>query len=57
MVRSILVKAAHDPEAYVWLVEQSDLFGLNAEAETLEQLVEKLPAVIADLLEPEEAGD
>ena len=57
MVGSILVKAAHDPEANVWFVEQSDLFGLNAEAETLEQLVEKLPAVIADLLEPEEAGD
>jgi predicted RNase H-like HicB family nuclease len=57
MTRSVVVKAAHDPEAGVWFVEQSDLFGLNAEAETLEQLVEKLPAVIADLLEPEEAGD
>ena len=57
MARSILVKAAHDPEAGVWFVEQSDLFGLNAEAGTLEELVDKLPAVIADLLEPEEAGD
>ena len=57
MIRSIVVKAAHDPEAGVWFVEQSDLFGLNAEAETLEGLVEKLPAVISDLLEPDEAGD
>lgn len=51
MVRSVLVKAAHDPEADVWFVEESDLFGLNAEAETLEGLVEKLPPVISDLLE------
>lgn len=57
MIRSIVVKAAHDPEAGVWFVEQSDLFGLNAEAETLEDLAKKLPAVIADLVEPEEAGD
>lgn len=57
MARSIVVKAAHDPEAGVWFVEQSDLFGLNAEAETLEELVKKLPAVIGDLLEPEQAGD
>jgi hypothetical protein len=57
MTRSIVVKAAHDPEAGVWFVEQSDLFGLNAEARTLEDLVDKLPAVIADLLEPDEAGD
>ncbi len=57
MIRSILVKVARDPEARVWFVEQSDLFGLNAEAETLEELVKKLPAVIADLVEPEEAGD
>jgi hypothetical protein len=57
MARSIAVKAAHDPEAGVWFVEESNLFGLNAEAETLEGLVDKLPAVISDLLEPAESGD
>ena len=57
MTRSVVVKAAHDPEAGVWFVEQSDLFGLNAEAETLEGLVEKLPVVISDLLEPGEGED
>jgi predicted RNase H-like HicB family nuclease len=57
MIRSIVVKVAHDPEAGVWFVEHRDIFGLNAEAETLEELVKKLPAVIADLVEPEEAGD
>jgi Domain of unknown function (DUF1902) len=46
----IVVKAAFDPEAGVWFVEDSDFHGLNAEAETLEGLVEKLPAVAADRL-------
>jgi predicted RNase H-like HicB family nuclease len=55
MTRSVVVKAARDSEAGVWYVEQSDLFGLNAEAETLEELVKKLPAVISDLLEPGES--
>ena len=47
----IVVKAAHDPDARVWFVESSDLPGLNAEADTLELLIDKLPAVIADLLD------
>lgn len=52
MIGSLLVvKAAYDPEARVWFVEDSDLHGLNSEAATLEELVEKLPAVVADLLE------
>jgi hypothetical protein len=57
MTRSVVVKAAHDREAGVWFIEESDLFGLNAEAETLEGLIDKLPAVISDLLEPGAAGD
>ena len=47
----IVVKAAYDSDARVWFVEDSDLHGVNAEASTLEALVEKLPAVVADLLE------
>jgi hypothetical protein len=48
----IVVKAAFDPEARVWFVEDSgDLHGLNVEAPSLETLVEKLPAAVADLLE------
>ena len=57
MTRSVTVKAAHDAEAGVWYVEESDLFGLNAEAETLEELVDKLPAVVSDLLEPDDSND
>jgi len=55
MTRSITIKASHDAEAGVWSVEESDLFGLNAEADTLEELVDKLPAVISDLLEPDDS--
>lgn len=54
--RIIVVKAAHDPEAGVWFVEFSDLPGVNAEAPTLEALLEKLPAIVEDLLD-EEGGE
>ena len=47
----IVVKATFDPEARMWFVEDSDLEGVNAEAPTLEALLEKLPNVVADLLE------
>ena len=57
MTRSINVKASHDAKAGVWYVEESDLFGLNAEADTLEELVDKLPAVISDLLEPHDGRE
>jgi hypothetical protein len=46
----IVVRAAWDDEAKVWYVEDSDVFGVNAEAETLEALRDKLPAVISDVL-------
>ena len=45
----IAVKAARDEEADVWFVESSDLPRLNVEADTLEALVEKIPAAIQDL--------
>ena len=47
----IIVKAAWDPEAEVWYTEQSNLSGLNLEAETIDGLREKLPGAIEDLLE------
>jgi predicted RNase H-like HicB family nuclease len=51
--RLIIVKAAYDPEAGVWYVEDSDLPGVNAWAPTVQELSEKLPAVVLDLLEQE----
>ncbi len=40
-----------------WFVEHSDLPGLNAEADSLEELIQKLPAVISDLLEAHNDDD
>ncbi|HYZ26098.1 MAG TPA: DUF1902 domain-containing protein [Geminicoccaceae bacterium] len=53
----ILVKAAYDADAAVWFVESSDLEGVNAEAPSLETLLQKLPGVILDLLEEEGFDD
>jgi predicted RNase H-like HicB family nuclease len=47
----IVVKAARDEEAGVWYVESSDVPGLNAEAETLEALIELLPPIVQDLID------
>ena len=35
----------------MWFVEPSDLSVLNIEADTLEELIEKLPAAARDLIE------
>ncbi|MQM38456.1 hypothetical protein KBTX_02467 [wastewater metagenome] len=51
MSEVIVVKAVRDAEAGVWLVESSDVPGLRLEGETLEELAEKLPGAILDLLE------
>lgn len=47
----IVVKAARDDEAQVWYIEASDVPGLNLEAETLDDLIEKLPGAVLDLIE------
>jgi len=46
----IVVKAAFDAEAGVWIIESSDVHGLRIEAPTLERLVERIPGAIQDLL-------
>ena len=51
MSNVIVVKAVHDADAGVWMVESADVPGLNLEGETLEELAEKLPGAILDLLE------
>ena len=53
----ILIKAAYDADAAVGFVESSDLEGVNAEAPSLEALLQKLPAVVLDLLEEEGFDD
>jgi ClpX C4-type zinc finger/Domain of unknown function (DUF1902) len=41
----------YDDEAKVWFVKSSDLLGVHAESETLENLCSKLPAIVSDLIE------
>lgn len=53
----IVIKAADDADAAVWFVESSDLAGVNAEAPTLEALLQKLLGVVLDLLEEETLDD
>lgn len=53
MRRYAVVRVAWDEEAKVWYVEDSDIPGLAAEAETLEELRRKVPVIIQDLLEDE----
>ena len=48
---SIIVRALHDAEAGVWVATSNDIDGLAVEAQTLEQLEQKVSLAIADLLE------
>jgi hypothetical protein len=41
----------YDSKAKCWFVKTSDLLGVHAEGETLEQLCGKLPAIVSDLVE------
>jgi Domain of unknown function (DUF1902) len=56
-VNLIVVRAAYDPDAKVWWVEDSaPLNGLNIEAATIDELRDKLPAAVFDLLETKAPG-
>lgn len=57
MSRVIVVKAARDADADVWVIESSDVPGLRLEGDTLEELTEKLPGAILDLLESDGEGE
>jgi Domain of unknown function (DUF1902) len=54
--RLIVVRLAYD-DARVWFVQNSDLPGLAAEASTIEALIERIPGMIADLIEENGLGD
>jgi len=49
--RVFYVKAEWDEEAKVWYVSGSDVPGLNAEANTPQEMVEILQSLIPELLE------
>ncbi len=46
-----IVRADYDPDSKSWYVFDSDVPGLATGADTLEELEEKLPAMIIELLE------
>ena len=41
----------YDNKAEVWYVKTSDLLGVHAEGETLDDLCSKLPVIVSDLVE------
>lgn len=49
--RVVHVKAIWDKDARVWVAVSEDVPGLATEAETIEQLIEKLQVMIPELLE------
>lgn len=48
---SIIVRAAWDDDAGVWVASSNDIDGLSVESETLEDLEKKIFAAITDLIE------
>jgi len=44
------INVSHDEDERVWFVQSSDVPGLNAEAETLDSLVEAITDLAADLV-------
>ena len=51
MTKPYYVHAMWDDEARVWVASSDDVPGLATEAETTEALIEKLKALIPELLE------
>ena len=56
MTSMVVVRAKYDDDARVWYVEHSDLFGVHAEGDTLDELRDKLPNIVRDLVEANDGG-
>ena len=50
-MRTYEVHAKWDPEAKVWVATSEDVVGLVTEADTMEQLLEKLEVMVPELIE------
>lgn len=50
-MRTFIVRANWDAEAKVWVATSEDVPGLATEADTVEQLIEKLNLIVPELLE------
>jgi len=51
MAGRLVVRAEWDDDAKVWVATSEDVPGLVSEAETVERLIERVMAVIPELLE------
>lgn len=51
MIKALFVRAEWDDEANVWVATSDDVPGLATEADTLEQLSQKLDVMVPELLE------
>ena len=51
MTKVLFVRAEWDPEAKVWVATSDDVPGLATEAETLEELSQKLDIMVPELLD------
>jgi len=49
--KPIFIRAEWDEEANMWVATSDDIPGLATEAETIENLVEKLKIIVPELLE------
>jgi predicted RNase H-like HicB family nuclease len=56
MASMVVVRASYDYDSKVWYVASSDLFGVHAEGATLDELRDKLPNVVRDMVEANEGG-
>jgi predicted RNase H-like HicB family nuclease len=50
MIEQHKIEAFWDQEALVWVAESADILGLVTEADTLENLTDKLKQIIPELL-------
>jgi len=48
---SIVVRLSYDEDAHVWYIQASDLPGLAGEAPSVECMIERIPGMVADLIE------
>jgi predicted RNase H-like HicB family nuclease len=53
----VVVRAKYDGDAKVWVAKSSDFPDLHAEAATLDELGQKLPGIIQDLMKSDNSGE
>lgn len=51
MAKAMTVRAEWDADARVWVAESDDVPGLVTEADTIDELVERLRVLVPELLE------